>query len=112
MGAGGNLAGGLLGLPLVGAAGALVDACVLQLEKRKPSALTSILLIALTAMLANLICYAKRLLAPVGVAPHDIFGGASIFLRPLSYGLFGFLAGLIAAVSAHLIQRCRKHGQF
>jgi hypothetical protein len=50
LGAGGNLAGGVVGLPLVGAAGALVDACILQLEKRKPSALTSILLIALTAM--------------------------------------------------------------
>jgi len=112
LGAGGNLAGGLLGLPLVGAAGALVDTCIVQLEKRKPSALTSIILIALAAMMANLICYAKRLLTPAGVAPHDIFGGANILLRPLSYGLFGFLAGLIAAASAHLIQRRRKHGQF
>ncbi|MHC4539641.1 MAG: hypothetical protein ACYTEK_04770 [Planctomycetota bacterium] len=108
---GGNLAGGLLGLPFVGAAGMLVDACVLRLEKRRASTLTTIIVIAFSAMLANLICCAKRLLVPMGIASHEIFGSASILLRPVFYGLFGFLAGLIAAAGAHLIQRRQKPSQ-
>ena len=105
LGLGGNLAGGLLGLPLVGAAGALVDACIIRLENCKASALTTIVAIAAAAMLANLICYAKRLLGPAGIAPHHLFGGAAIVLRPMSYGLFGFLAGLIAATGTYLFRR-------
>ena len=105
LGSGGNLAGGLLGLPLVGVAGALVDACILKLENRKASALTTVIVVALAAMLANLICCGKRLLAPVGIAPHDIFGSATVLLRPMSYALFGLLAGLIAAAGTYLFRR-------
>lgn len=108
LGSGGNLAGGLLGLPLVGAAGALVDACIFKLEERKASALTTIIMIALAAMLANLICYGKRLLVPAGIATHDMFGAAAFMLRPMSYSLFGFLAGLIAAAGAHPFRRRKK----
>ena len=111
LGSGGNLAGGLLGLPLVGVAGALVDACIIRLEKRNASALTTIIAIALAAMLANLICYGKRLLVPAGIAPHDIFGGAGIMLRPMSYGLFGFMAGLIAAAGTYPFRRRRNPNQ-
>ena len=107
IGMGGNLAGSLSGLPLVGAAGALIDATVAQLERRKASALTTIATVALGAMLANLVCCGKRLLLPTGLAPHDIFGGLDVLMRPLSYGLFGFLAGLIASTAAHLL-RSRK----
>jgi len=108
IGLGGNLAGGLPGLPLVGAAGALIDASIVPLEKHKASALTTIVVVAFSAMLANLICCAKRLLVPAGAAPHDIFGGAGLFMRPMSYGIFGFLAGLIAAAAAQLTRRRRK----
>jgi len=105
LGSGGNLAGGLLGLPLVGAAGALVDACILRLERCKASALTTVIAVALAAMLANLICYGKRLLVPMGIAPHDMFGSATVLLRPMSYALFGLLAGLIAAAGTHPFRR-------
>jgi hypothetical protein len=108
LGVGGNLAGGLPGLPLVGAAGALVDACIFRLEKRKTSPLTSIIVIAVAAMLANLICCFKRLLGPTGLAPHDVLGGASVLIRMMSYALFGFLAGLIAAAGAYPLRRGRK----
>ncbi|UCC99303.1 MAG: hypothetical protein JSW66_05335 [Phycisphaerales bacterium] len=111
LGMGGNLAGGLPGLPLVGLAGALIDATVVQLEKRKTSVLTTIAAVAFSAMLANLICCAKRLFVPAGVTPHDIFGAVSLLARPLSYGLFGFLAGLIAAASAQLPRRRKKPGR-
>ncbi len=107
IGMGGNLAGSLSGLPLVGAAGALIDATVVQLERRKASALTTIATVALSAMLANLLCCAKRLLLPTGLTPHDVFGGVDVLMRPLSYGLFGFLSGLIASIAAHLL-RSRK----
>jgi hypothetical protein len=107
IGMGGNLAGGLSGLPLVGAAGGLIDLTVAHLEKRKASALTAIAAVAFSAMLANLVCCAKRLLLPVGLAPHDIFGGLDVLMWPLSYGLFGFLAGLLAATAVQLL-RSRK----
>jgi len=111
LGSGGNLAGGLLGLPLVGAAGALVDACIFRLEKHRASALTTIIAIALAAMLANLICCLKRLLTPTGIAPHDVLGGASVLLRAMSYALFGFLSGLIAATGTHPFRRRKNPNQ-
>ncbi len=109
LGIGGNLAGGPLGLPLVGAAGALVDACIGRLEKHQTSAVMTIVAVASSAMLANLICCLKRLLGPVGIAPHSIFGSADLLLRPLSYALFGFVAGLVAAISSHVVRRRKTH---
>ncbi len=111
LGSGGNFAGGLLGLPLVGAGGALVDACIMKLEKHKRSALTTIVAIALAAMLANLICCGKRLLVPAGIAPHHMFGSAAVALRPISYALFGFLAGLIASTGTYIFRQRKKPNQ-
>jgi hypothetical protein len=111
IGLGGNLAGDAMGLPLVGAAGALIDACIIRLEKRKASALATITAVAFSAMLANLICCAKRLLVPAGIAPQDIVNGADLLLRPISYGFFGFLAGFIAAIGVHLTRRRRPDGR-
>ncbi len=111
LGSGGNLAGGMLGLPLVGAAGAIVDACILRLERCKASALTTVIAVALAAMLANLVCYGKRLLVPAGIAPHDIFGSATVLLRPMSYALFGLLAGLIAAAGTHPFRRRKNQNE-
>jgi hypothetical protein len=108
IGVGGNLAGGMLGLPLVGAAGALMDVCIIQLEKHKASALIAITGVAFSAMVANLICCAKRLLLPAGVTPHDVFSSADFLLRPISYGFFGFLAGLIAAIGAYLARSATR----
>jgi len=105
LGLGANLAGGALGLPLVGLAGAVIDAFIIHLEKHKVSALTAILGVAFSAMLANLICCAKRLLLPAGIAPQDVFVGSGLLLRPFWYGFFGFLAGLIAAVGVYLTRR-------
>jgi hypothetical protein len=108
IGLGGNLAGGALGLALVGAAGALIDACIIQLGKHKASTFATIMGVALSAMLANLICCAKRLLVPAGVTPHDVFSGVDFLLRPGSYGFFGFLAGLIAATGAHFARSATR----
>jgi hypothetical protein len=75
------------------------------LEKHKASPLTAIIVVALSAMLANLLCCAKRLLVPAGIAPHDVLAGAGLFVRPMSYGFFGFLAGLIGAAGAYFVRR-------
>ncbi len=111
IGLGGNLAGDAMGLPLVGAAGALIDACIIHLEKHKASALATIIGVALNAMLANLICCAKRLLVPAGLAPQEVVSSVDLLLRPVSYGFFGFLAGLIAAAGVHLTRRRRLVGR-
>ncbi|MHC4580977.1 MAG: hypothetical protein ACYS14_05930 [Planctomycetota bacterium] len=110
LGSGGNIAGGLLGLPLVGAAGALVDACILKLENRRASAPATIIVVALAAMMANLVCCVKRLLGPTGLAPHDFFGSAGLLLRPLSYAFFGFVAGLVAAITSRVVRRRKTRG--
>ena len=102
---GGNIAGDMLGLPLIGAAGALIDAVAVQVEKRKRSVLATIAVIALAAMAANLLCCAKRLLLPLGLTPHNAFGAMDMLMRPLSYGLFGFLSGLTGATAAHFLRR-------
>ncbi len=111
IGMGGNLAGSLSGLPLVGVAGVLIDVTVARLEKCKASALATIVAVAFSAMLANLVCCAKRLLLPTGLTPHDIFGGADVLMRPLSYALFGFLSGLFAATAARLLRSRKTLGQ-
>jgi hypothetical protein len=66
---------------------------------------TTIVVVAFSAMLANLICCLKRLLGPTGIAPHDLFGSAGLLLRPISYAFFGFVAGLVAAITSHVIRR-------
>ncbi len=105
LGLGANLAGSALGLPFVGVAGAVIDAFVIRLEKNNASALMTIIAVAFSAMLANLICCAKRLLLPAGIAPQDVFSSADFLLRPIWYGFFGFLAGLIAASGVQISRR-------
>ena len=110
LGVGGNLAGGPLGLPLVGAAGALVDACIARLERHQASAVTTVFVVAISAMMANLICCFKRLLGPTGINPHDFLGSAGL-LRPLSYAFFGFVAGLVAAITSHVVRSRKTRGR-
>jgi hypothetical protein len=108
LGLGGNLAGGLIGLPLVALAGACIDVSITRLERHETSAVVSIISISSTAMFANLICFAKRLLLPAGLSPHDVFTSAGLIVRPVSYALFGFISGLIAAITAYFITRRKK----
>lgn len=105
LGLGANLAGSALGLPLIAVAGALIDAFIIRLEKHKASTLATIVGVAFIAMSANLICCAKRLLLPTGVAPQDVFSAVDFLLRPVWYGFFGFLAGFIAATGVQIIRR-------
>jgi hypothetical protein len=106
---GGNLAGGRLGLPLLVVAGIFLDLVISSLESRNAPARLYVPIIAIAAMLANLICLGKRLLLPAGLGAHLLFNASSLRFRLCSYALFGLAAGLIAGVTACFIERRRRY---
>ncbi len=105
---GGNLAGGPLGLPLLVAAGIFLDLVISSLESRKTPARLYVPIIAIAAMLANLICLGKRLLLPAGLGAHLLLNASGLWFRFCSYTGFGLAAGLIAAVTVYLVERRRR----
>jgi len=104
---GGNLAGGLLFLPLVAVAGAVGDAAVLLAGRLGLGPWTQIPVIGVAGMAANGLCAIKRLLVPVG-RYHVFFGVGEPWSRLVSYGAFGLAAGLIGATLAAIILSRRK----
>ena len=105
--AGGNLAGSLVQLPLIGVAGLVIDAAAWLAERRGPTALV-IPLMGLAGLVANLVCFGKRLLAPWGQAGHWLWG---VDVRLFSYALFGLLAGLLGAALAYAVMRRLRRSQ-
>ena len=106
---GGNLAGGVLLLPLVGVAGAIVDCAVGFAERRVLPAWLLVPLIASAGAGAGLVCAVKRVLLPVFRA-HTVAGLAGPPARLLSYAFFGLLAGLVGAVIAAAVHRTGLRG--
>lgn len=106
---GGNLAGGWLGLPLVGFAGGFLDLVINFLEKRKICFFLVILVVGVTGIFANLLCLLKRLLLPAGVNMHVFWGISGVWFKIASYAFFGFLAGITGSVIAFFaIKAMRK----
>lgn len=105
---GGHFAGGILGLPLIGFAGIILDVVISFLEKSEMPALLIIPIIGVTAMLASLVCLIKRLLVPAGLSSHFVFGVSGFWVKLISYAFFGLIAGLVAATLAFLINRRRQ----
>jgi len=103
LGLGGNIAGGLIALPLIGVAGILLDTVISIIEKRTIPTVSAVSLIGSAAMLANLICFVKRMLAPAGLNPHHFLGISFVGFDLLSYAVFGLVAGLLAASMSYLI---------
>lgn len=99
---GANLAGGVLGMPIIALAGLFLDWTVNFLEKNKISGAAMIFSLAVAGAIANLICFSKRLLSPEGLSPHFILGVSAFWFNILSYTFFGFLSGLVAAITARL----------
>jgi len=95
---GANLAGGVLGLPLIVLAGMFLDWVVNFFEKNKISGLSIIIGLAFAAAFANLICLAKRLYLPAGSSPTYFLGLSGFPLKVCSYAFFGFISGLTAAI--------------
>lgn len=105
---GGHMGGGLIGLPLIGGVGILFDAVIGYAESRKLSRVSFIPLMGCTAIVGNLIMFAKRLLHPAGHS-HVFLGIFSGFWFDLfTYASFGLLAGTIAAIGAFFYHRSRR----
>jgi hypothetical protein len=105
---GGNLAGGILGFPLIGVAGIMLDVVINFLENRNVSGIFAVLAVGIAGMLANLICLMKRLFSPEGFNPNYLFGVSDFWFKLVSYAFFGLLAGVIAATVTYLINRRQK----
>lgn len=97
---GSNLAGGVIGMPLIVAAGALLDVAVNYIEKNKISGLRFWLILCSAGLAANIICLAKRMIIPEGISPHHLFGEAGFWFKLVSYSFFGLLSGFVAATFA------------
>jgi len=105
---GGHIAGGWLGTPILGLAGLVADLMITFVERKRASFPAAVLIIGAGGAIANLLCLAKRLLMPAGIAPHFLFGLSGLWFKFVSYAFFGFAAGAIGALLARLIQRKQR----
>jgi hypothetical protein len=103
-----NLAGGIVGLPLIGLAGVILDYMVRLIEKANLPVFLSILTLGFGAMTANIICLGKRLCLPLLAGAHVFSIYSDMLFRLISYALCGLLAGVLAAV---LYFMARQYGK-
>jgi hypothetical protein len=101
---GANLAGGVIGLPIIVLAGLILDWAVNVLEKNKVSTGFMILALGFAGLAANVVCLAKRMILPTGLSPHFIFGLSGAWVTLYSYMFFGFLSGIAAVIFAKLLR--------
>jgi hypothetical protein len=92
-------------MPILGFAGLIVDLTIKFAQRKRASFAAAILIIGAGTAVANLLCLAKRMLVPVGIAPHFFFGVSGLWFKFASYAFFGFAAGAIGAALARIIQR-------
>ena len=100
---GGHLAGQALFLPLVAAAGAVLDTAVLFAERRKLGIFWLIPVLGVAGTAANGLCLVKRMLAP---RPHMhwLLGLSDPWASVVSYAAFGLLSGLTAAILVGIVR--------
>lgn len=102
---GANLAGGVIGMPMIVLAGVALDGTVNYIEKNKISNGGMILLLGFAGIVANLIYLSKRMILPTGLNPHFILGISGFWFRLFSYAFFGLLSGITASIIVILIIR-------
>jgi len=105
--AGGGVIGATSHLPMVVAAGGLLDVAIGIAEGRRLAAVWTVVLVGLAGLAANLVMLAERLLTPV-FQWHQLFGASAQFARILSYAFFGLLAGVLGAGLGLLVRRRRR----
>jgi hypothetical protein len=105
---GGNLAGGILFVPLVTVAGAVLDAAVGLARRAQLASWLLIGLVGVAGMGANLLCAIKRLLLPMS-NHHVLFGLSGTWALLAAYATFGLTAGIIGATLGLGVRRaCAK----
>ncbi len=102
---GANLAGGVLGMPIIGIAGMILDLAANYIEKNNYSFPLKALIIGFAGIVANLVCLSKRMILPEGISPHFIMGFSGFWIRICSYAFFGLMSGVVAVVSMKLQRR-------
>jgi hypothetical protein len=104
---GGNMAGAAVHLPVVGAAGVVLDVAAGLVERRGLSAVWAVPMLGLAGMVANLVMLGKRLMAPL-VHTHHLGGMPDLAVRLLAYAAAGMVGGLAAAGLAYAVRRVRR----
>ena len=105
---GANLAGGALGMPLIGIAGMILDLAVNHIEQHNYSVPGKAVILGFGGILANLVCLSKRMILPEGLGPHFILGFSGFWFKIFSYAFFGLLSGVASALSMKLINHRKK----
>ncbi len=103
---GGRLAGGIIMMPMVVFAGALLDLTAGIVERSSVTRGRALLWFALAGTVGNLACSMNRLFEPLG----GFFSARNIndlLWTAGSYAFFGFLAGLLGAAAGYAISRVR-----
>lgn len=95
---GANLAGGLIGMPLIVMAGLMLDWVINTLQNHKISGIRMIIALTLAGAAAGFICLIKRLGLPTGLSPHYMLGLSGFGLKLASYLFFGALSGFVASI--------------
>jgi hypothetical protein len=104
---GGNLAGDMTALPLIVVAGAVLDYFA-NMTRHHCSIWRILPIIAGGAMIANIICLAKRLSLPLLAGSHVLSGYSEPIYRVLSYATCGLAAGVAGVVLYALASKCRR----
>ncbi len=104
-GLGGHLAGGVIGLPLIGLVAMVWDVIIGQLEK--PPLRWFVVLPSLIglAIMGNALAFGKRLLMPSGMHAIHIWGFTGPWFSFVSYLICGLMAGMAAAVIVYVALR-------
>jgi hypothetical protein len=98
---GGRLAGGVVAMPLVILAGAILDVAVAAVQKRPVERWRLLLVLCSAATAGNLVCFIKRLGEPIG--PFFSTNNIEDLMRAaISYAVFGFLAGALGTALAYV----------
>ncbi len=105
---GGDLARNPLDLLLVGAAGVVLDVMISRVQKSKIPILVRMPVIAVAAMLANLILLGRKLFGAMGAGGYMRFTGRELYFRLLSYSVFGLISGILAVVIVYIGWKTRE----
>ncbi|MCK5174506.1 MAG: hypothetical protein KAR47_14020, partial [Planctomycetes bacterium] len=92
----------------VGAAGVVLDVMISRVQKSKIPILVRMPVIAVAAMLANLILLGRKLFGAMGAGGYMRFTGRELYFRLLSYSVFGLISGILAVVIVYIGWKTRE----